>query len=225
MDIARRKTDIPIPFMRRVVPDGRCSGDVLIVMDLIQNGECLLTAWPKLSLWKKLNVVLTIRLYLRQLRRVQEPPSANTPGRLLQTDVDAGNTCRGPQFADDCWGPFPTRSALEAWFKGQYKWSFSRKVANPPSKPLDASDFATLLFTHNELSIRNFLLDDNGVLWMMDFGCAGMYPPWFEYVGMKFGSLRDDNPESWIKCLKYMAEPDLRYEEWMTRIGYRPEPY
>lgn len=178
MKIAREQTNIPIPYMRRIIYEAKSLGEILIVTDLVPNAKLLLTVWPKLSLWKKLKIILTILLYLRQLRRVQDPTSANTPGRLLQRDVDVGMTCQGPQFGDDAWGPFPTRSALEAWFKGQHKWAFMRNPRYPPtSGPLDASDFATLVFTHNELNLRNFLLDDNGVLWMINFGSAGMYPP------------------------------------------------
>lgn len=79
MDLVREQTSIPIPHMRKLM----CvNGDGLILMDLVKNAERLETVWPSLSFWNKFKIVLAIRLYTRQLRRIEYAPSSNVPGPL-----------------------------------------------------------------------------------------------------------------------------------------------
>jgi len=220
MDLVRKQTRIAVPRMRRTIRYSHPEGNGLIVMDLVQDSQRLQVAWPSLSLWQKLKVILTMRFYLRQLRRIQDPLYNARPGPLGPTP----QPCNGLQFGFDAKGPFPTVSALEAYFRlehGAAEVRASRGWSpSPDCKPLDASAFASLVFTHNDLNMRNLLLDKNHVLWVVDWGFAGFYPPWFEYLGMRYAAQKDRDLESWQQCIKYMAEPALEFEEWMKRIGY-----
>ncbi|KAK0219100.1 hypothetical protein IW262DRAFT_1317975 [Armillaria fumosa] len=220
MDLVRKQTRIAVPHMRRAIHHFHPEGDGLIVMDLVPDSQQLRVAWPSLSLWGKLIVILTMRLYLRQLRRVQYASSNHIPGPLGLTPLP----CNSLQFGFDGEGPFPTISALETYFRKEHanaEYSASRGWAPSPNcKPLDHSAFISLVFTHNDLNMRNLLLDKDGVLWVVDWGWAGFYPPWFEFLGMRYASQKDKNPESWQECIKYMAEPPVEVEEWMKRIGY-----
>jgi len=215
MELVRKQTRIAVPRMRRVIDNDYS----MIVMDLVPNSRQLQVAWPSLSVWGKLKVILTIRLYLRQLRRVQYS-SSNIPGPASPTPLE----CNGLQFGYDPKGPFPTLSALEAHFQTEHtsaQYRASRGWARPPHpKPLDQSAFASLVFTHNDLNMRNLLLDNDGVLWVVDWGWSGFYPPWFEYLATRIAAAKDKNPESWQECIKYMAEPAFEVEEWMSSIGY-----
>lgn len=165
-------------------------------MDFVQNAQQLRVAWPSLSFFGKLKVVLTMRLYLRQLQRVQYPPSNNTPGPPGPKPF----WCDGLQFGFDPRGPFPTISALEAYFRQEHGHAEHRASLGqaPPlnCEPLDTSAFASLVFTHNDLNMRNLLLDDQHVLWVVDWGFSGFYPPWFEYLGMVYASQKDHDLES-----------------------------
>lgn len=49
----------------------------------------------------------------------------------------------------------------------------------------DFDDSAPLVFTHQDINMRNLIVGDDGCLWLIDFGWAGWYPLWFEYVVMK----------------------------------------
>ncbi|KAK0433944.1 hypothetical protein EV421DRAFT_2011387 [Armillaria borealis] len=219
MELVRKKTRIAVPRMRRAIRHHHPEGNGLIVMDLVPNSKQLRVAWPSLSVLGKLKVVLTMRLYLCQLRRVQHSSSNNTPGPPGPTPLP----CNGLQFGYDATGPFPTISALETYFRKEHNAAedrASRGWTPPNCKPLDASAFASLIFTHNDLNMRNLLLDNHHMLWVVDWGWSGFYPPWFEYLGMRYAAQKDKNPESWQKCIRYMAEPAFEVEEWMKRIGY-----
>ena len=219
MELVHKQTRIAVPRMRRLIRHVHSEGEGLIVMDLVPNCRQLRVAWPSLSFLGKLKVILTMRLYLRQLRCVQHS-SSNTPGPAGPKPLD----CNGLQFGWNPRGPFPTISALEAHFRREHtsaEYRASRGGAPPPQcQPLDQSAFDSLVFTHNDLNMRNLLLDDDGVLWVVDWGWSGFYPPWFEYLAMKYAAQKDKDPESWQEYIKYMAEPDFRVEEWMGSLGY-----
>lgn len=219
MELVHKQTRIAVPRMRLVdCVHGGCRG--LIVMDLVANSQQLRVAWPSLSIWGKLKVVLTMRLYLRQLRCVQHS-SSNIPGPI----GDKPLRCDGLQFGYDTKGPFPTLSALETYFRKELAAAEDRASsgwAPPPNcEPLHQSAFSSLVFTHNDLNMRNLLLDDEGVLWVIDWEFSGFFPPWFEYLGMRYASQKDKDPKSWQECIKYMAEPAFEVEEWMNKIGYK----
>ena len=68
--------------------------------------------------------------------------------------------------------------------------------------------------------MRNLLLNNHHVLWVVDWGFSGLYPPWFEFIGMRFAAQKDRDPQSWQRCIKYMADPAFEIEVWMKKIGY-----
>lgn len=220
MKLVRKQARIAVPRMRRTIRHHHPEGNSLIVMDLVPNAQRLWVAWPSLSVWEKLRVVLTMRLYLRQLRRVRYSSSNDIPGPLGPTPLPRN----GLQFGYDSEGPFPTISALETYFRKEYDATEDRasrgRAPSPNCKPLDASTFASLIFSHNDLNMRNLLLDEHRVLWVVDWGFSGFYPPWFEYLEMRYAAQKDHDPESWQKCIQYMTEPAFEVEEWewMKRI-------
>ena len=90
----------------------------------------------------------------------------------------------------------------------------------PGCQPLDESLFTPLVFTHNDLNMRNILLDDDKRLWIVDWGFSGFFPTWFEYLGMRFAAQKDHECSSWLDAIKFMAEPHPEIESWMVKIGY-----
>jgi hypothetical protein len=64
MELVRVQTIIvPVPGVLRVIRHVHGEEDYLLVMDLIQNSRRLGVCRPTLSLWAKLQVVLTMRTY------------------------------------------------------------------------------------------------------------------------------------------------------------------
>ena len=101
-----RTQAIAVPRMRRVVCHLHSKGNGLIVMELVPNSQQLRAACPSLSILGEFKVILTMRLYLRQLRRVQHTSSNNQPEPLGPKPLP----CNGSQFGFD--PKFPTIGAL-----------------------------------------------------------------------------------------------------------------
>jgi thiamine kinase-like enzyme len=116
----------------------------------------------------------------------------------------------------DSKGPFPTTAALAEHFHEEL-----RRVEDfRGRKSLDGSIFARLVFTHNDLNMRNILLDDEGRLWLVDWGWSGFFPTGFEYLAMRFAAQKDQEPQDWQTSVKFIAEPSFEMERWLVEIGY-----
>ncbi|KAI0783771.1 hypothetical protein C8Q75DRAFT_833485 [Abortiporus biennis] len=50
---------------------------------------------------------------------------------------------------------------------------------NPDTPPFDES--YPLVFTHNDISMRNVILGDDGKVYLVDWAFSGFYPAWMEY--------------------------------------------
>jgi hypothetical protein len=128
------------------------------------------------------------------------------------------------QFGYDPRGPFQTTKALANHFNRELGLAEERGLRGyapvPRCKPLDESIFTPLVLTHNDLNMRNILLDDDGMVWVVDWGWAGFYPAWFEYLGMRFAAQKDNEPLGWQLATKLIAEPSPQMERWMATIGY-----
>ena len=212
IDLVRASTSIAVPRVRRVIQHDHDEGDGLIVMDMVQNARQLDLCWPSHSCWTKFKVVLMMRYYMQQLRHIRS--TTVTPGPLGPQPAK----CHGLQFGYDPKGPFQNTKALADHFQRELNWAAYR--GHTPPQPLDKSVFADLVFTHNDLNMRNILLDRDGQLWIVDWGWAGFYPTWFEYVGMRLAAQKDKHPDDWQSAIKFMVEPSFDMEIWMASIGY-----
>lgn len=70
----------------------------------------------------------------------------------------------------------------------------------------EMDDSEPLVLTHQDLNPRNIIVGDDGRLWLIDFGMAGFYPPWVEFVTMRVQS-------DCSKCANY-----TELEGWDTMI-------
>ena len=53
------------------------------------------------------------------------------------------------------------------------------------------------IFVHQDLAPRNMILDDAGKLWVVDWGHAGFYPAYMEYMGLETTSMPWINAPTW----------------------------
>jgi hypothetical protein len=96
--------------------------------------------------------------------------------------------CQGPWFTDYGAGPFATVQELQDWFN--HKIDVCIKVFQLPAN-YPRFHFRDLVFTHQDIAARNVVLDAVGKAWLVDWGCAGVYP-----VGFEQAALREQNTNS-----------------------------
>ncbi|KIY42902.1 kinase-like protein [Fistulina hepatica ATCC 64428] len=206
-------TTIPIPCIRRVI---YLDLYAWLVMDHVK-GETLDVLWPRMSWWRRLRVVWTIRGYIRQLRRIPLP-NPDIPGPF--NGIGVPNKCEGFYFTEDGAGPFNSYADLVAWYdlKRQIT-SYYEPNNNAPFPSFDASE--PLTFVHGDLNMRNIIIDKDDEAWLIDFGFAGAYPPWFEYAGIVlFAGMDSVHPRSWAFFAPFMAGFYERQYRFLQRIQY-----
>ncbi|KAK7456422.1 hypothetical protein VKT23_010670 [Stygiomarasmius scandens] len=101
-------SSIPVPRIRRVLPNEfqdpprpritHC----WLVMDYVP-GQLLGDAWPRLGMWKKLWVVVTLRRYVKELRKISQPYNGcvgEVPahGKPLRCNLPEVLELRGPSL-------------------------------------------------------------------------------------------------------------------------------
>jgi tRNA A-37 threonylcarbamoyl transferase component Bud32 len=152
-------------------PDSYFGVEGYIVMDYIE-GPSLDTCWDELSLdiWE--SVVEQVAAMVDQLQSVH----CDHPG------VIGGGISRGTWFSDYGAGPFPTKEVFQKWITWKLNMSKRYKRALPDALPLQCPCF---VLVHGDLSPRNLVLDTSNQVWLIDWGCAGFYPPIFEAASAK----------------------------------------
>jgi hypothetical protein len=185
MSYVSSHTSIPIPKICRVLPawvSEPNSDATWIVMDYV-NGTTLNAEWPRMSWWKRLRTMWLARRYIQELRKLP----------ILNPDVpgpfdDSGRSykCHGYYFTEDGAGPFHSYLDMAAWFnRRQFDvlaavHSATGVIPRYPKFP----SMHSLTLCHMDLHMRNFLVDVEGRIWIIDWANAGAFPAWLEYAHM-----------------------------------------
>lgn len=209
MKLVHEKTTIPIPNVYNVFIDPIGSLTGCIVMDYI-HGTRLDRAWPGLSLWSKFRVAWALRSYIRQLRRI----SSSRPGPLGATP----QFCPGMTISS-MWdeGPFTTAEELTRFIN----WRSHRMRGVPIPPHYETPE--PLVFTHNDINMRNIILGDDGQVWLIDWDWSGFYPPFFEFSAMVIAAEDRSTrtiPPSWRFFLPFIAGPHFGRLRWL--VGLTP---
>ena len=211
-------TTIPVPRVRRVVK-GQYSN--IIVMDYIP-GRQLSEVWPSLSFFGRLRIGITLRQYIRQLRSIRHPRSA-VPGPLCTKEP---RMCESPVFGQvrSNRGPFATYGELSEFFNDRLRKTLRSQVVVPSSDIGSFDDSAPLVLTHQDLNMRNFIVGEDGRLWVVDWAWAGFYPRWFEFVAMKRQAENEETltgkkETQWDAMIPFICDPYFEQERWLNRAG------
>ncbi|KAI0366760.1 hypothetical protein BV20DRAFT_971496 [Pilatotrama ljubarskyi] len=219
LNLVFAKTTIPVPRARRVI---KLSCFSLIVMDYI-DGPTLAEAWPTLPIWRKLLIAFTLRRYIRQLRRLTQAAPGTPPGPL-STQV---RICQSPIFGQvqSFRGPFASYAELSAFFNQRHHMALDDEDVphdDPARKDL-FEDSEPLVLTHQDLNLRNIIMDKDGYLWLVDWTWAGYYPPWFEYAAMEIQNEDDvvsgTDDKLWRAFIPFICGPCFRQRRWLTRMA------
>ncbi|THU85358.1 hypothetical protein K435DRAFT_685737, partial [Dendrothele bispora CBS 962.96] len=180
MQLARERTSIPIPRVHDMIPDEPPPGTLytkathgIVIMDYV-HGDLLGDIWPQLNLWKKLWVVLTLRRYVKELRKVMQPYNGcvgqlSVTGQALDCDL--------PGLLEQRNEIYSSYDKLKNSYNRRWKWKGQDERSS-------YADPLTLTLCHGDLHKDNIILGHDGQIWLIDWGYSGFYPQWFEYRRM-----------------------------------------
>jgi len=220
--VVAEHTSIPVPQVRRLVK-GRST--TFIAMEYIP-GKQLATVWPTLWWFGRLRIAFTIRSYVRQLRKIRHPRSS-IPGPLGGPD-EGPRTCQSPLFGPivERRGPFATYMELTHFFNDRMvRWLKSKKDAVPSPDTLGTfDDSKPLVLTHQDLNPRNFIVGDDGHLWLVDWAWAGFYPEWFEFVAMRRQAENEEQvtgskDSHWDAMIPFICGRYFEQDKWLNCIS------
>ncbi|KAG6916309.1 hypothetical protein DXG01_007467, partial [Tephrocybe rancida] len=175
-----------------------------IIMDYVP-GPSLLQSWPAMSEEEMMCVSEILHGYVLQLRALRhDVPGPPAPGR--EAWVCTESSLFGGVV--EIHGPFPSYSALSDFFNKRQQMT------------LDPSN------------LRNIILGNDGRLWLLDWGCAGFYPEWFEYACMKqqaedkmsIGKGKDGcggSDEVWDRFVEVVCGENYKAQyEWYKKMSW-----
>lgn len=212
--LVREQTTIPVPMVYRFF---ELAGTSYLVMDYVP-GDTLHTCWNDLSNWQKLRIAFTLRNYVQQMRRIRTAQILKQVPGPITDDPSRPLSCLTPALGEYSVGAFTSQEHLRDWMNGRFRvaeYLFGQHINVPPY-----DDSAPLVFTHGDLCLRNIVLGSDGRLWLIDFGSAGVYPPWFEAYGA-----RDDAmfrpPKLWTAARKIAVGEYNMQESFAKKLPAR----
>ena len=116
-------------------------------------------------------------------------------------------------------GAFAYYRELSAFFKDRFC-----RALELPSDIGNFDDSAPLVLTHQDLNMRNFIVGDDGRLWVVDWAWAGFYPRWFEFVAMRRQAENEETLTGrkealWDAMIPFICDPYFKQERWLVRMG------
>jgi thiamine kinase-like enzyme len=84
-------------------------------------------------------------------------------------------------FTDYSAGPFMDTAEMEAWFNHKLDICMGVRQAPEDTPPFHFSKF---VITHQDISPRNLILDQDKQVWLIDWAYSGAYPPVFESAAL-----------------------------------------
>ena len=160
-----------------------------------------------------------IHSYVQQLRRIKHPRSS-VPGPLAGPG-EGGRICQFPLFGlviDTRRGPFETYTDLTNFFNRRLALS-RRYRSNFPDNFSTFDNSQSLVFCHQNLNSNNFIVGDDGQLWLVDWPYAGLYPPCFEFVAMRIFADYEEKCPHWNILVPFVCGWYFKQERWLDRIA------
>ncbi|KIM44985.1 hypothetical protein M413DRAFT_442946 [Hebeloma cylindrosporum] len=221
LQLVAQQTSIPVPQVRRFV---KAKTALYIAMEHIP-GEQLSAVWPTLSWFGRVRIAFKMHSYIRQLRKIRHPRSS-IPGPM-GVPGEGGRICPSPLWGPivELRGPFATYADLTHFLNGRLALILKSERKQPPSLETltTCDDTQPLVLTHQDLNPRNFIVGDDGHLWLVDWAWSGFYPPWFEFVAMRRQAENEElvtgqkNPE-WDAMVPVVCGWFFAQERWIDRI-------
>ncbi|KAF9519378.1 hypothetical protein BS47DRAFT_1482078 [Hydnum rufescens UP504] len=189
-----REMGIRVPTVHRsIFFDDPPFPSAIIIMERI-HGRTLEHLWAEIGWWK----TIRLALQLRRFAQIMRADTSTTTGGLVSGFI------RSP-YLDGIYAPLPHSSP--AAFTGYVNWWLvnCRPTLVKPRPDLSLQPLREHIFVHQDLVGRNIVVDARDQLWIVDWGFAGYYPIYMEYMGMH-APFMPWSSNSWISS-------------WMARLA------
>ena len=119
----------------------------------------------------------------------------------------------------DCRGPFETYADLTNFFNDRLSQILISEGSSTSLGSLTTFDNSQpLVFCNQYLNPDNFIVGDDGRLWLVDWPFAGFYPPWFEFATMRIQAKYDKQYPHWDAIIPLVCGWYFEQERWLKSI-------
>lgn len=180
-----RKLGILVPTVRRLVVLNEEDEDYIIIMDRVQ-GRTLEQLWPEIGWWTTFRLAWQLRTYVQAMHAV--------------TSTQTGGLSTGSVRSPWLEGLYPPlRHCSPVAFAGYLNWWLVSCRSNhiKPRPDLLLEPLREHVIVHQDLAPRNMIVDSHNKLWLIDWGYAGFYPSYMEYLGMEASEMPWLHTSSW----------------------------
>ncbi|EXA41497.1 hypothetical protein NW756_010007 [Fusarium oxysporum] len=191
--LALETLGLPIPKVHRAftadvpedpdVPEASLVEGHLILMDYIK-GSTVDKTWQSLDTATKETVAQQV---VDTIDKMQPTALNHMPVGPIGRAQDA--KFQGPWFTDNGAGPFGTLAELENWCNHKIDVGIMVKQLTPETRRFEFKD---IVLTHQDLALRNLVLGEDMNVWVIDWGCAGVYPRGFEQAALQVQAENDE---------------------------------
>ncbi|KLO88697.1 Uncharacterized protein LW93_4508 [Fusarium fujikuroi] len=202
MKFASETLQLPVPKVHRTftaeipefagMPNTRLIEGHFIVMDYIQ-GSSLDKSWQTFDLTTKETVAQQVA---EVINKMQSTVLNHIPVGPIGRSQDEKS--QGPWFTDYGAGPFDTLKDLEDWCNHKIDVCVMVKQLPPDTTKFEFKD---IVLTHQDLAPRNLVVDKDMKLWVLDWGCAGVYPKGFEQAALQVQAWNEEYAEMVLERL------------------------
>ncbi|KAF5021319.1 hypothetical protein F66182_6641 [Fusarium sp. NRRL 66182] len=208
MQYVASHTTIPVPKIYAV---HRENGLIYIEMAHVK-GDCLDSAWKRISTDEKDSIFADIKQYLSCLRQLQ-PPTHDIVSSALQNpayDCRVGFRFFGPMNQDE----------FHSLTRGHLRTE-DIPLLGPEVVHVHTTARYKTHFTHADLAPRNIMVRHGRVAAIIDWAYSGWYPEYWEFTKAHYNCLEEDW-EDYLRLALPCYETELIAEQTLWRR--LPEP-
>ncbi|KAG5748770.1 hypothetical protein H9Q70_008586 [Fusarium xylarioides] len=218
MKFASEKLQLPVPKVYRTftseIPEypgmstTRFIEGHFIVMDYVQGGA-IDKNWESYDAITKAAIADQVS---DAIEKMQSTTLNDMPVGPIGRSQDA--KFHGPWFTDYGAGPFDTLGELEDWCNHKIDVCVMVKQLPPDTTRFKFQD---IVLTHQDLALRNLVLDEDMKVWVIDWGCAGVYPKGFEQAALQ---VQAENEEYASMVLERISDRQDVVIQQLANIAY-----
>ncbi|KAJ3967970.1 kinase-like domain-containing protein [Lentinula raphanica] len=203
----RRNTTIPVPRIFGVM---RYRGRQYIFMTRLAGTELSHRQWKAYPQDIRDAIISQLKDYISQIRQISPPPSSPP----LICSILGGPVTDHRLCVPRPYGPYRDEEQMNL----QVRQGLSvDEFGEAFHLPQDAVDIIRrshgirhpIVFTHNDIAMRNILVDGDRVTGLIDWECSGWFPAHWEYTKARWTEF---HAEEWVRDLKRFIPPfELEY--------------